>query len=136
MKVVQRVRFGSRGQGTLIKLSGSQNWISCYCVRGKEHRESTGTPDLRLAKRAHRRLLDRVAADRQGLKTFTTPEDRRLRVGDILDWLAADYRLRQKDSAQFRSHLKPIREYFGDWRVIDITAEAGDSYIEGRLEAD
>ena len=136
MKIVERVRFGSRGQGTLIRLEGSANWFSCYCVRGKEHRESTGAFDLKVAKRVHRQLLDKIGADRQGLKRFVTPVDRRLRIGEILDWLVADYKLRDKASPQFRSHLKPIRQHFGGWMVIDLMAEAIDAYIEERLETD
>jgi integrase len=136
MKVVERVRFGGRGQGSLIRYEGSGIWYSAYCVRGKEHRESTRTEDLRQAKRVHRQLLDKVAADRQGLKKFLSPVDRGLRVGEVLDWLAADYRLRHKESPQFRSHLKPVRAHFDDWLVIDLMDESIDAYIEERLEAD
>jgi integrase len=136
MKVVERVRFGGRGQGSLIRYAGSDTWYSAYCVRGKEHRESTRTEDLREAKRVHRQLLDKVAADRQGLKKFLSPVERGLRVKEILDWLAADYRLRGKESPQFKSHLKPLRSHFDDWLVIDLMDESIDAYIEERLEAD
>ncbi len=137
MKIIERVRFGARGQGSLILLEGSANWFSCYCVRGKEHRESTGTPDLKLARRHHRRKLDEIAADRQGLKKFLTPVAQRVRICELLTDLEADYRLRKvKSWAQFKSHLKPIREHFGAWRAVEITAEAVDAYIEERLEAD
>jgi len=136
MKVVERVRFGGRGQGSLIRYEGSDVWYSAYCVRGKEHRESTRTDDLRQAKRVHRQLLDKIAADRQGLKKFLSPVDRGLRVGEVLDWLAGDYRLRHKESPQFKSHLKPVRAHFDDWLVIDLMDESIDAYIEERLEAD
>ena len=137
MKIVERVRFGSRGQGTLVRFAGSVNWFSCYCVRGEEHRESTGTPHLKVARRFHRQKLDEIAADRQGLKKFLAPAAQRVRIVELLDDLAADYRLRKvKSWAQFRSHLKPIREHFGNWRSVDITAEAVDAYIEDRLEAE
>ncbi len=136
MKVVERVRYGGRGQGSLIRYESSDIWYSAYCVRGKEHRESTRTQDIRQARRVHRQLLDKVAADRQGLKKFLSPVERGLRVGEILDWLAADYRLRDKESAQFKSHLKPIRAHFDDWLVIDLMDESVDAYIEERLEAD
>ena len=35
LKVVERVRFGGRGQGSLIRYEGSDVWYSAYCVRGK-----------------------------------------------------------------------------------------------------
>lgn len=62
--------------------------------------------------------------------------DRGLRVVEVLDWLTADYRLRHKESPQFKSHLKPVRAHFDDWLVIDLMDESIDAYIEERLEAD
>jgi hypothetical protein len=51
MKVTERVRYGSRGQGSLIRYEGVANWFSCYCAHGKEVRESTETDDLKAARR-------------------------------------------------------------------------------------
>jgi integrase len=137
MKVLERVRFGARGQGSLVRFEGVAPWYSCLCVRGKEHRESTGTPDLKMARRRHRQRLDEIAADRQGLKKFLSPVAQRTPIGALLDDLEADYRLRTvKSWAQVQSHLRPIRAHFGTWRAVDLTAEAVDAYIEARLDAD
>jgi integrase len=137
MKALERVRMGGRGQGTLAKFEGSPNWVSCYYVRGTEHRESTGTPDLKLARRVHKQKLDEVAADRQGLKPYLAPAARRTRVDELLDDLEADARLRQIRSwASFQSHVKPVRAHFGGWCAPDVTAAAVDAYIEDRLEDD
>jgi integrase len=137
MKALERVRMGGRGQGTLAKFEGSPNWVSCYYVRGVEHRPSTGTTDLKKAKRIHKQNLDEVAADRQGLKPYLTPAARRTRVDELLDDLEADARLRQIRSwASFLSHLKPVRAHFGTWVAPEITAAAVDAYIEDRLEED
>ena len=137
MKALERVRMGGRGQGTLARFEGSPNWVSCYYVRGTEHRESTGTPDLKLARRFHKQKLDEIAADRQGLKPYLGPAIRRVRVSELLDDLGADARLRQIRSwASFQSHVKPVRAHFGDWCAPDVTAAAVDAYIEDRLEAD
>src|SRR5438094_907396 len=65
--IVERKRFGSRGQGALIRFDTSANWYTRYSVRGKEHVESTGTSDYKKAVRFHRQKLDEIAADRQGL---------------------------------------------------------------------
>src|SRR5262245_44760259 len=120
MKALERIRIGARGQGTLAKFEGSPNWVFCHYVRGSEHRESTGTPDFRLARRFARQKLDEVAAVRQGLKPYLTPRARGVTVDDLLDDLEADARLRQIRSwASFRSHLKPLREHFGDWHAGD-----------------
>jgi integrase len=135
--IVECKRFGSRGQGALIRFDTSTKWYSRYSVRGKEHVESTGTSDYKKAVRFHRQKLDEIAADRQGHKKFVAPVVQRVTVGELLKDLEADYRLRKvKSWAQVQSHMKAIRNYFGDWRAADITAAAVDAYIEDRLEAD
>jgi len=136
MKVIERVPYGARGQGSLVRYEGVANWYSVYCVRGKEVRESTETPDYKKARRFHKQKLDEIAADRQDLKKFVTPMDRRVCVGALLDALEADFKLRGIDSPQFCSHLKPIRSYFDDRRAVGFAAESVDAYIEERLDAD
>jgi len=136
MKVTQRVRYGSRGQGSLIKFAGSAMWFSYYFHAGTEHCESTKQSDLKLARRVHKRILDELAAHRGGHKKFLAPMDSRLTTGQLLDALDADCKLRKKDSPSFRSRVKPIREHFGAWRAVDVTDEAIDVYIESRLEAE
>jgi integrase len=135
MKIVERVKYGIRGQGTLIKREGSGNWLFAYCVRGKEHEESTGTPDLKPARRFCRQKLDEIALDRQGAKRFLGPTIHKKLVAQLLDDLETDYRLRGvKSLNQIQSHMKPIRAHFGDWRAADVTASAVDSFIEDLLE--
>jgi hypothetical protein len=89
MRVIEKVKVGKRGDGTLIRVEGQPNWYSVICVRGKQHEISTGTPDLKLSKRFHRQKLDELAADRQGLKQFTTPQHRQLQFGSLLDDLVS-----------------------------------------------
>jgi hypothetical protein len=135
MRVIEKVTVGKRGDGTLIRVEGQPNWFSLICVRGKQHEISTGTPDLKLAKRFHRQKLDELAADRQGLKQFTTPQHRQLLFGSLLDDLVSDYRLRRvKSLASALSHLKPVRDHFGDWRALEITFRATEGYITKRRE--
>ena len=50
-KQVECVKYGSHRQGSLRKLADSDQWISCYHVNGKEHRESTKTSDFKAARR-------------------------------------------------------------------------------------
>ena len=71
MRVIEKVTVGKRGDGALIRVEGQANWYSVLCVRGRQHEISTGTPDLKLAKRVHRQKLDELAADRQGLWTIS-----------------------------------------------------------------
>ena len=77
MKAIEKVKLGKLGDGSLIRVEGQANWYSVICVRGKQYELSTRTPDLKLALRFHRQKLDELAADRQGLKDFTTPQHRR-----------------------------------------------------------
>ena len=133
MRVIEKVVVGKRGDGTLIRVEGQVNWFSVICVRGQQHEISTGTPDLKLAKRVHRQKLDELAADRQGLRQFTTPQHRQLQFGSLLDDLVSDYRVRRvKSLASVLSHLKPLREHFGDWRALEITFRAIEAYITVR----
>ncbi len=133
----ETIRFGSRGQGSLIKFDGSANWHSRYSLRGKECVQSTGTPDLKLAKRVHRQRLDELGADRLGHKRFLPPMVQRVTIREIIADLETDFRLRKvKSLPQVRSHLKPILEYFGEWRALDVTAEAVDAFIEAQQDED
>ena len=52
-----------------------------------------------------------------------------------MDALESDYKLRGVASPQFQSHLAHIRGYFGCVRVVDVTSEMLDAYIEQRLAA-
>ena len=55
-------------------------------------------------------------------------------MSELFDALVADYRLRQaRGMPQILAHLSPIRDYFGNWRAIDVTAESVDHYAETRL---
>jgi integrase len=131
MRVIERVAVGKRGDGSLVRVEA--NWYSVLCVRGKQHEISTGTPDLKLAKRVHRQKLDELAADRQGLRQFTTPQHRQVRFRSLLDDLISDYRVRRvKSLGSVLSHLKPLREHFGDWRALEITFRAIEAYITVR----
>ena len=135
MRVIEKVTVGKRGDGSLIRVEGQPNWFSLICVRGKQHEISTGTSDLKLAKRFHWQKLDELAADRQGLKQFTTPQHRQLQFGSLLDDLVSDYRVRRvKSLGSVLSHLKPLREHFGDWRALDINFRAIEGYIAKRRE--
>jgi hypothetical protein len=66
VRVIEKVTVGKRGDGSLIRVESQAKWFSVICVRGKQYEISTGTPDLKLAKRFHRQKLDELAADRQG----------------------------------------------------------------------
>ena len=84
MKVIERVRYGSRGQGSLIRYEGVANWYSVYWVNGTEVRETTETTDLKAARRFHKQKLEEVAAERQGGKKFVMPVAARVTLDELL----------------------------------------------------
>jgi len=135
VKAIEKVKVGKLGDGSLIRVEGQANWYSVLCVRGKQYELSTRTSDLKLALRFHRQKLDELAVDRQGLKEFTTPQHRRLQFGTLLDDLVSDYRVRRvKSLGSALSHIKPVRDYFGDWRAREINFRAIETYITKRRD--
>jgi len=108
-------------------------WCSYY-LRGKQHRQSTGETDEKKAGKFLKNKLKEVHADEIGARPFVGPQAQRIRVSDLLDALEGDYKLRGKDSPQFKAHIKPVREYFGDRRALDVSAEVVDRFIASLLE--
>ena len=131
MKIIERIRYGSRGQGSLIKYEDSSRWVSCYYVNGVEHRESTETSDFKKARAWHKSKLDEIAAGRQGLVKVSLPAAKRITVGQLLDDLKTDIALRElKSGYKLQSHMRQVREYFGPMRAVAVTSAVVDKYID------
>ena len=131
--IAERVKYGSRGQGSLVRYKESPSWFSIVFVGGKESAESTKTSDLKRARSVHKKRLDDVAADRQHLKPFVTSAMQKVTVDQLLDALAADQRLRElKSAAGLVYHVKPLRAALGSRRAVDLTAADVTRYIEAR----
>lgn len=131
----------SRGDGRVFMRKRSPFWWISYCRNGKEIRESTELPATdKFRKKAEGKLKQRlgeVLAEKHGGPTFIEPAQRRITVNELLDALEQDYKVRDKASPQFKSHLKRIREAFGTWRAVNLasTPEAIDKYINDCKEA-
>ena len=124
-----------RGDGRIYQRSGSSLWWCAYYLRGKQYRQSTGETDKGKAHKFLNRKLKEVHADEIGARPFVGPQQQRVTVSELLDALEADYKLRGKESPQFKAHLKPVRKHFGDWRALEVTAESVDAFISGLLES-
>jgi len=124
----------TRGTGRIFSRKGSAVLWCAYYLRGKEYRESTGQSDPNKAEKYLKHRLKEVGADQIGVKPFIGPHQERMKISELLNALEADYKLRDKESPQFRAHLKHIREYFGAWRAVEVTAEAVDKFITERQE--
>jgi integrase len=125
----------SRGDGRIFARKGTKLLWCQYSLRGKQFRESTGESDALKAEKYLKRRLKEVGADQIGAKQFVGPQQERITVAELLDALEADYKLRGKDSPQFKCHLKHIRAYFGNWRAMEVTAESVDRFISEQLKA-
>jgi integrase len=131
-KVIEREKFG-HGRGSIVLYQGSPNWQSNYCVNGKEHEESTGTPDKKKAKAWHKAKLDELASARQGLKPLVSPMDKRLTVSELIDDLLQHFELKGRKSVKkVGYHAKSVREHFGTRRAADVDASLIDKYVAAK----
>ena len=119
-----------RGDGRIYLRKGSPFYWCEYWLRGKQYRESTEQTDEDKARKFLRNKLKEVFADQIGARTFISPKQQRVSVGELLDNLECDYKLRGKWSVKVNSNLKPLREFFGDRRAVDLTSDAISAYIE------
>ncbi len=117
-----------RGDGRIFK-RGRRWWIAYY-YRGKEYRESAGRTEAE-AKRRLRARWKEIHGDR-----FLGPQEERLTVDNLLDTLITHLETRRvKSLGTIRSHLKPIREEFGDLRAVELTPASVESFVRERLDA-
>ena len=124
-----------RGMGRVFRRKESTLWWVAYCQRGKEIRESSGSPDRKAADRLLKRRLQEIGADRLGLKRFVGPAQERVTFED----LATDYlrdceirRLRSLDTIKGR--LAHLRAFFGLDRAVGLTTDRIRAYQAHRLE--
>lgn len=118
---------------------GNYLWIAYY-HHGKEQREvarhrktdeklTTSDKDRKEAELFLKQRLGELTAEKHGGPAFIGTQEKRLTVNDLLDSLESDYKTRNKDNAQFQSHLKRIRSYFGAWKAIEVSADSIAAYI-------
>jgi integrase len=129
----------NRGQGRIFQ-RGAYLWVAYYS-HGKEQREvakhvRTGAKLDATDKNRHeagrflKHRLGEIAAEQHGGRAFVGPQQERVTVGELLDGLERDYKLRDKWNVKTASVLKPLRSRFGTWRAIDLTSETVGKYIE------
>jgi integrase len=132
-----RSRKSARGAGRIF-LRGSKWWIAYYVKkegRPVEMRESAGNTETE-ARRLMKRRQDELAAHRLGMRSFRGPQQERVTVLQLLAELERHYELRDLASLRrLRSHLKHIRDFFGNDRALEVTANRISSYMEMRQQA-
>jgi len=137
MKIVERVPYGERCDGTLFRYQGVATWFSSYYQHAVERRRSTKTTDLKAARKVHRGFLNALAAERDGGKALPAPMAARTTVAELLDDLEADFRLRGvKWWAQAKYHAQVMRDALGTFKAAKLTPANIDRYIEARQHED
>jgi integrase len=136
-----------RGDGRLFRRTGSPYWCCAYydakgvekreiCLNRKREKKLEATAENEDA--AWKYLREQVAAVRAetlGAPAFLGPEMRRLRVNKILDKLEAHYRrggkygIRREVSPQMKSHLRPLRDFFGNMRAVAIDEDKVQEFV-------
>jgi integrase len=123
-----------RGSGN-IYLRSAVYWIR-YWRRGRQFRESSGSNDPEVAQKKLDKRMKEIWAERQGLAAFV-PKAEKVYVDELLDELEKHYKLNGgRGLPQFQSHLKQIREAFGDMRAVNVTSKVIDDYIDDCLAGD
>jgi integrase len=106
---------------------GNKWWIG-YCIHGKEYRESSGSTEAEARRKLTVRLGEKYS------ERFIGPEQSRVPVNELLDSLALHLQLRgAKALASHRSHVKPVRQFFGRDRVADVTSKRIEAFIATEL---
>ncbi len=138
-----------RGEGRVF-FRGDVHWIAYYRA-GEEFRESAVPAIREVAGRkrgplarveavviAHRLLrlrLGEVENERRGIGPFIASAQERITVNEWLDDLVTPYRLGGKkckpreSDAPMRSHIKKLRAYFGDMRVMTVRQRHIQEYV-------
>ena len=98
-------------------------------VRTNEKLEATDE-NRHEAERFKRQRLGELAAEKHGGRPFIGPQQQRVTVNELLDSLERDYQLRDKWNIKVASHMKPLRDYWGTWRAVEVTSDAVAKYIE------
>ncbi len=133
--------MNTRGQGRVFQRKGSPFLWIAYYAHGKEQREvarhvrtneklEATEKNHHEAERFLKRRLEEIAAEKHGGRPFVGPQQERVTVGELLDGLEQDLRIRDKWPGTAKSSLKPVRERFGPWRAVHLTSEAIGKYIE------
>ena len=135
----------ARGEGRLFRHDRSRFWyVAYYNSAGKELREvardrkgnklENTDANEKAARDYLKKLVMAVGAESLGAPAFLGPDKRRQTVNDILDKLVMDYEKENEDGIsrkvgpQMKSHLKRVRDFFGDTRAVGVSDAKVDEF--------
>lgn len=115
-----------KGDGRVFQ-RGRFWWIAYYVTTPdgpQEVRESSKSNREKDAKQLLRDRQNEVTNDRKGIRKFQGPKAERITVAELLDALTADYEQRGiKSYRRTLNHMKPVREFFGDLRAVNVNPD-------------
>jgi integrase len=115
-----------KGRGSVYRQPGTANWTISYYANGKRIREATGTANRNMAVKL---LNERLHAASQGRVVI----DKGLTFEGLAKILTEEYRANERKSLRrIEQSLWHLREFFGDWKARNITADAVNSYVAYR----
>jgi integrase len=117
----------ANGEGSLF-LRG-EIWYFAYSVNGVQRRESSGS-----TRQADAVKLRKLRITEHMTTGVTSVDDKKIKVGELLDDLVQDYRLQERKSLDVWAvyAIKPLREFFGGRRVSTVDSNTLDAYIAFR----
>lgn len=134
-----------RGDGRIFRRKGKDGrdlaiWHIAYWgpVDGQivEIRESARTSDERKARQFLKERLREVGNHRVGAARFQGPRQERVTVEELLDALDRDYVQRGvKGLREARNHMRPVRDFFGFRRAMEVTPNLVREYIAERKKS-
>ena len=125
----QKQGRGKRGFGC-IYLRGRTWWITYY-HKGKKFCESAGSKKETVATAMLKKRIGEIQAGR-----FTGLAEKKLTVEQLADNLITHLTAKgAKAVKSYESHLKPIRDAFGHFLVVELTTTRIEQFISDRHEA-
>src|SRR5688572_10032477 len=123
--------MSKRSEGPkLYRRKDSPHFWIVYRVHGKLHRESTNSSDEKEANRFLKGRMDQLGADRMGLRKFVGHEAEKIKVGQLLDMLKADFQIREIRSLRPTLNLlEQTRIAFGDYKAKEITQDLVNAWV-------
>jgi integrase len=120
----------ARGQGRVFQPKGSNNWHIEYWFRGKQLRESSGSPrEADAVTLLNRRLGEMVSGRLVG------PQMERTTFEELVKMLVDDYRVNGRRSTdRMQQSVGHLGRFFERYRALDITPDQVTRYIRARLE--
>ncbi len=115
-------QFGEGG----VYLRGSTYWLR-FSVNGREHRESSGSDDRKVATRTLRKRLSEVAAGQ------FAPDAAKLDFPALVDLVRADYRVNgRRSGARLETAITHLADTFSEHKARAITSQAIVEYVSNR----